>query len=217
MNAPPEQVIRRYLDQNGRTEARFEHLLTSFGVDASDEDGRERIAESLASAGVEVDRPLAGLAEGDPIWLSVMARPERKLPPLLSEHSRPVQVVLVGVVPALYGALTGVLLGVSEPVYLVLSLLGILGAVGAGFDHLGARSGARRGIAAGSFFGAFILIAHEIHGEEAKAHLPEPAILLVAVTTGIAIPLAALGGRLRQRQERKAEVRAGTTVPGPLG
>jgi hypothetical protein len=217
MTAPPEQVIRKYLDQNGRTEARVEHLLTSFGVDESDEKGRERIAESLASAGVEVDRPLAGLAEGEPIRLSVAAMSERKLPPLLSEHSRPVQVVLAGVVPALYGALTGIFLGVSEPVYLVLSLIGILGGVAAGFDHIGARAGALRGVVAGSVFGAFILIAHEIHGEEAEAHLPEPAIVLVGITTGLAVPLAALGGWLRQRRERKANVREGPEVPGPLG
>jgi hypothetical protein len=218
MNAPPEQVIRNYLDQqDGETEARVEHLLTTFGVDASDEKGRERIAESLASTGVEVDRPLAGLAEGEPIRLSVVAVAGRRLPPPLSEHSRPVQVVLAGVVPALYGALTGVFLGVSEPVYLVLSLIGILGGVGAGFDHIGARAGALRGVVAGSVFGAFILIAHEIHGEEAKAHLPEPAIVLVAITTGLAVPLAGLGGWLRQRQERKAKVREGPAVPGPLG
>ena len=201
MNEPPEQVIRKYLDERGgQSEARVEHLLTSFGVEAADEQGRERIGRSIASAGVEVDRPLAGLDGGDPIRLSV-ATTKRRLP-LLAEHSRPVQLVLAGVVPALYGALTGVFLGISEPVYLVLSLIGILGGVGAGFDHIGARAGALRGVVAGSVFGAFILIAHEIHGEEAEAHLPEPAILLLVVTTGLAVPLAALGGWLRQRQER---------------
>jgi hypothetical protein len=203
MNAAAEQVIREHLEQNGETEARVRHLLTSFRVDASDEEGRARIAESLASAGVEVDRPLAGLGEDEPVRLSLAAVAERKLPPLLSEHPRPLQFVLAIVVPALYGALTGVFLGVSEPIYLVLSLIGILGAVVAGFDHLGARAGALRGLVAGSVFGAFILIAHEIHGEEAKAHLPEPAILLLAITTGFAVPLAALGGWLRQRQMRK--------------
>ena len=215
MNAPPELVIRNYLDHNGDTEARLEHLLVTFDVDASDEKGRERIAEALASAGIEVDRPLAGQAASQPIRLSVAAVAKRKLPPLLSEHSRKVQVVLSVVVPALFGALTGVFLGVSEPVYLVLSLLGILGGVGAGFDHLGARAGALRGVLAGSVFGASILIAHEIHGEEAKAHLPEPAILLVAVTTGFAVPLAALGGWLRQRQERRGQGQGGAGGPGP--
>ena len=218
MNEPPEHVIRSYLDQNGgETEARVEHLLVSFGVDASDQKGRERIGEALAAAGVAVDRPLAGLVEGEPVRLSVVAPAKRRLPPPLSKHSRPVQIVLAGVVPALYGALTGVFLGVSEPVYLVLSLIGILGGVGAGFDHLGARAGALRGIVAGCVFGTFILIAHEIHGQEAEAQLPEPAILLVAITTGLAVPLAAIGGWLRQRQERKAKVSKGTAVPGPLG
>jgi hypothetical protein len=122
-----------------------------------------------------------------------------KLTPLLSDHPRPVQILLAVVVPALYGALTGYFLGISEPLYLIFSIVGIVGAVGAGFDHLGARAGAARGVIAGSVFGAAILIAHEIDGSEAEAHLPEPAILLVAVTTVLAVAFAALGGRLRGR------------------
>jgi hypothetical protein len=122
-----------------------------------------------------------------------------KLTPLLSDHPRPVQILLAVVVPALYGALTGYFLGISEPLYLIFSIVGIVGAVGAGFDHLGARPGAARGVIAGSVFGAAILIAHEIDGSEAEAHLPEPAILLVAVTTVLAVAFAALGGWLRGR------------------
>jgi hypothetical protein len=218
MSAPPEQVIRNYVDQNGETEARVRHLLMTFGVHASDAEGRERIAQSLAAAGVEVDRPLARLDEEEPIRLSLAAAaPARRLPPLLAEHSRPVQVLLAGVVPALYGALTGVMLGISEPVYAVLSVLGILGAVAAGFDHIGPRAGALRGIVAGSVFGAFILIAHEIHGEAAKANIPHPGIVLVAITTGFAVPLAALGGWLRRRREREGRVEHAPAVPGPLG
>ncbi|MEX2253118.1 MAG: hypothetical protein WD649_03120 [Thermoleophilaceae bacterium] len=126
-----------------------------------------------------------------------------KLPPLLSEHPRSLQFTLAFVVPALYGALTGYFLGVDEPVYIVLSLVGILGGVGAGFDHAGAKAGAKRGVIAGSVFGASILIAHEIHGAEAEAHLPDPAIVLVVITTVLAIAFAAFGGWLRERAEAR--------------
>ena len=81
----------------------------------------------------------------------------------------------------------------------------------------GAAAGARRGVLAGSLFGAAILVAHEIHGADAKAHLPEPAILLVAVTTVLAVAFAALGGSLRQRAEARAEASRAPEVPGPLG
>ena len=117
----------------------------------------------------------------------------------MSDHPRPLQFVLVFVVPAVYGAITGYFLGTSEPAYLVLSAIGVLGGIGAGLDHAGAWAGAKRGIIAGSVFGASILVAHEIHGSEAKADLPDPAILLVAITTLLAIGFAAFGGWLRGR------------------
>jgi len=120
-------------------------------------------------------------------------------PPLLREHPRWLQFVLAVAVPVAYGAVTGYFLGVSELTYLVLSILGVIGGIGAGFDHVGARDGLRRGIVAGLLFGGSILIAHEIHGADAKADLPDPAILLIVVTTGLGAAFGALGGRLRQR------------------
>ena len=140
-----------------------------------------------------------------------------RLPPLLSEMPRPAQITLAVIIPAAYGALTGYFLGTSEAVYLVLSVIGIVGGIGAGFDHAGARAGAKRGVLAGSLFGGFILIAHEIHGEDAKADLPEPAILLVAITTVLAIAFAALGGWMRERAIRRGEPAGGPEIPGPLG
>ena len=122
--------------------------------------------------------------------------------PLLSEHPRSIQVLLAVVLPVAFGALTGYFLGVSEVTYLVLSILGVLGGIGAGFDHLGTAAGAKRGLMAGALFGGSILIAHEIHGAEAEAHLPEPAIVLVVITTTLGAAFGALGGRLRQRAER---------------
>jgi hypothetical protein len=140
-----------------------------------------------------------------------------RLPPLLSEHPRSVQILLAVILPAVYGAATGYFLGVSEVTYLVLSILGVLGGIGAGFDHMGAAAGAKRGVLAGSVFGASILIAHEIHGADAEAHLPEPAILLVVITTVLAVAFGALGGWLRERASRRADATRGPEVPGPLG
>ena len=130
-----------------------------------------------------------------------------RLPPLLHEHPRSIQVLLAVVLPTLYGALTGYVLGVSEATYLVLSVLGVLGGIGAGFDHVGAAAGAKRGLIAGSIFGGSILIAHEIHGADAKAHLPDPAILLILITTILGVGFGALGGWLRERATRRVESR----------
>jgi hypothetical protein len=99
----------------------------------------------------------------------------------------------------------------------VLSIIGILGGIGAGFDHLGAAAGARRGVVAGLIFGSSILIAHEIHGAEAKADLPDPAILLIVLTTALGAAFGALGGRLRGRLAPSAEAARAPEVPGPLG
>src|SRR3954454_3324738 len=126
-----------------------------------------------------------------------------RLPPLLKDHPRWLQVLLAIVLPAAYGALTGYFLGVSEVTYLVLSILGVLGGIGAGFDHMGASIGLRRGVVAGLIFGSSILIAHSIHGADAKADLPDPEILLVAVTTGLGAAFGALGGWLRERIETR--------------
>lgn len=122
-----------------------------------------------------------------------------KTSPLLEERSRSAQAVLALVVPAAYGVVTGYFLGVSEFTYVILSALAVVGGVGAGFDHRGAAAGAKRGLLGGVLFGAFVLIAHEIHGATAKAHLPEPAILLVVITAVLGVALGALGGWLRGR------------------
>jgi hypothetical protein len=128
-----------------------------------------------------------------------------RLPPLMSERPPGARFVLMGVVPAVYGAITGLVLGWSEPLYLVLSLLAILGGFGAGFDHLGAAAGARRGLIGGALFGCFILIAHELSGQEPEAELPEPAILLAVVITLLGVAFGAVGGWLRRRAERRAQ------------
>lgn len=126
------------------------------------------------------------------------------LPPLLAERPPALRLVLAGVVPALFGAICGVLLGVNEAAYVILSILAIGGGYFAGLEHGTPREGAIRGSVGGTLFGAFILIAHEISGEEAKAELPEPAILLLVVTIGFGVLLGALGARRRARHATSA-------------
>jgi hypothetical protein len=127
-----------------------------------------------------------------------------RLPPLLSEHPPAIRFAIAVAVPFLYGAITGWVLGVSEPAYLALSLLGVLGGFAGGFDHLGPRAAARRGVLAGVLFGGAILLVHELSGEEAEAHLPDPAILLLVVIVVLSIAFHAVGGVLRARFSGRA-------------
>ncbi len=125
-------------------------------------------------------------------------------PDLLESHPPERQMILMLVVPAVFGIVTGIFLGVSEILYLVLSILGIGGGYMAGKEHIGARDGAIRGFTGGILFGTFILAAHALTGLDRKAHLPEPEILLVVITTLFGIGLGALGGRSREKIESRA-------------
>ena len=125
-----------------------------------------------------------------------------RLPPLFLSHPPGVQILLGVVVPAVFGLITGILLGVSEVAYLVLSLLGIAGGYFAGLEHRTVAEGFLRGVNGGLLFGVFILFGHEFSGSEPKAELPEPEILLVAITTVLGALLGALGGRSRARRAR---------------
>ncbi len=123
---------------------------------------------------------------------------------LLRERSHGLEMILVVVVPVIFGAITGIMLGISEPVYVVLSLLGIAGGLLAGMEHEGAIEGFYRGLLGGLLFGLSILTAHGLADDEPEAHLPDPEVLLIVITAVAGAILGALGGRLRERGERKA-------------
>jgi hypothetical protein len=123
------------------------------------------------------------------------------MPPLFSSRPVGMQILLAIVVPCLFGAVTGLMLGVHEIAYLILAVpIGIAGGYFAGLEHRGAGAGAIRGLMGGLQFGALILAVHELSGMDAKAELPHPPILLVVFTTGFGVALGALGGRTRQRR-----------------
>jgi len=128
--------------------------------------------------------------------------------PLLAQRRPGEQAFIVLALPALFGAICGVLLGISGGVYTVLTLIAILGGIAAGYDHPTASQGALRGVAGGALFGTFILLAHAITGDHAKAKLPEPHILLPIATAVISVGLGAIGGALRARQLGNAQARA---------
>jgi Na+/H+ antiporter NhaA len=124
--------------------------------------------------------------------------------PLLLTRPFAVQFVVAIVLPVAFGILTGYLLGVSEVGYAVCSIAGILGGIAAGYDHLGADQGFVRGICGGLLFGVSILLAHSLFDQTAKATLPHPHGVLVAVTTILGAIFGAIGGGLRARREGRA-------------
>ena len=129
---------------------------------------------------------------------------------LLKERSNAEEAIAVVAVPLVFGAVTGWVLGLSEPIYLVLSLLGILGGFAAGLEHEYGLEGFYRGLLGGLLFGLGILLANGIIGKEPKAHLPDPEVLLIVITGGFGAALGALGGTIRDRRQRRANAAAGT-------
>lgn len=126
-------------------------------------------------------------------------------PPLFDHHPAPVQILLGIVGPIIAGVIGGVLLVVSEPIYVVFSVLMIAAGYFGGLEHVGGEEGALRGFTGGLLFGTFILFAKEISGSDPKAHLPHPEVLLVVITTVLGIGLGALGGRSRGKREARTE------------
>ena len=129
----------------------------------------------------------------------------KHLPPPFFE--RPFALQLVGgiVVPAVFGILTGFTLSVNEILYYVLSgPIAIVGGFLAGVEHRETGEGFLRGAVGGLIFGSFILLGNEmLNPDETKAHLPDPQVGLVFVTTIGGAILGALGARFRNRQERR--------------
>jgi hypothetical protein len=127
------------------------------------------------------------------------------MPTLLKDRSNREEMFIVVAIPLLFGALTGWMLSVSEPVYIVLSLLGILGGLAAGLEHEYSLEGFYRGLLGGLLFGFGILLAHGLIDKEPKAHLPEPEILLILITGAFGAGLGTLGGRIRDRRTKREQ------------
>lgn len=119
--------------------------------------------------------------------------------PLFRERPVAVQVILGLVVPAAFGAIVGIALGISSTLYWVLSLVALVGGVLGGLEHRDGWEGADRGLVGGAVFGTFLLIAHAIAGTHAHTKLPGFEPFLAVVTAIVGMLAGALGGSLRYR------------------
>jgi hypothetical protein len=129
-------------------------------------------------------------------------------PPILFRQ-RPRAVQLIGgvVLPLVFGAICGAVLGVSETCFNVLMLVAGIGGVLGGFEHVGARQGALRGIAGGVLFVGALVVSFAVRGKPALTHLPVSLPVMLVFYAVMGVPLGALGGWLRGRSElRRARV-----------
>jgi len=127
--------------------------------------------------------------------------------PLFHERPLALRVVTGGIVPAAFGGVTGIVLGVSAAGYWGLSLLALAGGVLAGVEHRDGWEGADRGLVGGVLFGTGLLVAHAIAGTHAKVSLPQFEPILVLFTAIIGMFAGALGGRLRRGATEQAPAR----------
>ena len=122
-------------------------------------------------------------------------------PVYLLDRPLALRVVLVVLVPGIFGLITGYSLGHSKTIYIVLQILAATGGYVAGFEHRSGREAAVRGFLGGLCFGGGILLMHELTGDTPKVKLPEPAVILMVFTAGIGAILAAFGGGARATRE----------------
>ena len=89
--------------------------------------------------------------------------------PLFRERPRSAQVLLGLVVPFVFGAVAGILLGVSAGAYWAIGAVAAIGGVLAGFEHADGWDGADRGLVGGTLYGTGLLVAHAIAGTDADS------------------------------------------------
>jgi ABC-type Na+ efflux pump permease subunit len=125
------------------------------------------------------------------------------LPVLFRDRSRPFQIITGGIVPALIGALAGVMIGVSTGAYWAVAVIAGVGGFLSGFEHQDGWGGADRGLVGGAIYGTALLVAHAIAGTTAKVSLGSFPPLLAVITAIFGMLLAAAGGRIARGQRER--------------
>ena len=128
------------------------------------------------------------------------------MPPLFRDRPRAFQIVVGGVVPFLFGAGTGIMLGVSTAGYWGLAGLAAVGGFVAGFEHRDGWGGADRGLVGGAIYGTSLLVVHALVGTHAKVSLGSFPPFLVVITAIFGMLLGAAGGRIARLQRERAGI-----------
>lgn len=136
---------------------------------------------------------------------------------LFRNRSRPVQILLGGVVPAVIGAIAGVLVGVSSAGYWAIAVVAGIGGFLAGFEHEDGWGGADRGLVGGGIYALSLVIAHHIAGTEEKVSLGNSEPIFVVVVAIIGMFLGAAGGRIARglRHEQPGGAEAADAADAP--
>jgi apolipoprotein N-acyltransferase len=123
-------------------------------------------------------------------------------PTLLRDRAENTQVWLAVIIPLIFGAVVGIVLGTSASFYWTLLAVASLAALLSGLEHAEVKEAAGRGAVAGAMFGLGILAAHQLAGTDAKVSLGSfpPALILIDAIAGAL--LAALGCWLLGRRHR---------------
>jgi hypothetical protein len=121
--------------------------------------------------------------------------------------------MLAVIVPLVFGAVVGVVLGTSASLYWILLGVAALGALLSGLEHADIKEAAGRGAVAGAMFGLGILAAHQLAGTDAKVDLGSFPPLLIVINAIAGALLATLGCWLSGRR-RRAERGGASSVSG---
>jgi uncharacterized membrane protein len=120
-------------------------------------------------------------------------------PTLLRDRPENTQTALAIIVPLLFGAVVGVVLGTSASLYWILLAVATLAALLSGFEHNELKEAAVRGAVAGAMFGLGILAAHQLAGTDAKVSLGSVPALLIVIDSIAGALLTTLGCWLGRR------------------
>lgn len=130
-------------------------------------------------------------------------------PKLFPDQSAAERVFGLFIGPVLLGAICGWLLGVTEIGYTALTVLSILGGLGAGYEHATPRSGALRGLWGGALFALTICEVHRLIDTDSLATTPKPIEIIVPIFAIFGSLLGMIGARARRKRENAAPASAG--------